>query len=185
MDRFEKLILEKAKMEGHFVFASGNHATQKLDFDNVARNRLLILIVARRLAKMIADKYPEVDAIVTIATGANVLAKPTANSLSKLLNREVVPVETSKDSDKNFSLTNKDLSLAGLRVVIVDDVFNHGTNSDRVIKLLSSLNAQTLAVAVVFNRNTFTKLKSSSKIKLLSLITYPMKDWPKEECTTC
>ena len=185
MDRLDKFLLNKAKIDGHFVFASGNHASEKLDFDNVSRNRILVSIASRRLAKLISSKFTKVDAIVAIATGANILAKPTAKHLSKLLNSNVIAVETIKDLDKNFSIANKNLSLGGLKTVIIDDVFNHGTNSDKVIKLLSSLGAKALAVAVVFNRNTYTKLKSSNKIKLLSLITYPMQDWPEEECNIC
>jgi orotate phosphoribosyltransferase len=175
MSLLGKLLIPISVEEGHFIFASGNHASKKIEFDNISKHKVLINLTSKKLARRIAQDFPNVQTIVTVANGANVLANPVSKELSKLLKRKIQPIQTSKDSRKNFNLSAKLKS--GTKCVIVDDVFNHGTNTTKIQKILQSEEAQVIGVAVVFNRN------KKDQPKLLSLINYELKDWPAEECS--
>lgn len=181
----DQIILKVALQKGHFVFASGNHATTKLEFDNISRSPLLINLVSKKLAKLIALNYPDIDLIVTIANGANILAKPISSHLTKITGKDIGYVATHKTPQKNFSIPKGCKIHKDSRCVIVDDVYNHGTNSSKVAKLLKERNLNILGITVVFNRNKTLTKHSPEGLRVLSLIDNPMTDWPPEECGIC
>ncbi len=185
MKLIDKLLITTAKEEGHFIFASGNHATEKLEFDNIARNKFLLAYVARKLAKLISQANPDIDVIVTVASGANILAEPISKQLSKILNKKVGYILTAKDSNKEFFIPKIDREITGIKCVIVDDIFNHGTNTKKVKGLLSEYRFEVLGVAVIFNRNYSSKTTLDKGIKVASLVDYPLRDWPAKDCKYC
>lgn len=174
MTLLDKLLIRTSIEKGHFIFASGNHSDRKLEFDNISKHNLLLNLTSRKLAKSIAQNFPQTEVVVTVASGSNVLAVPVAKKLSKILGRKIQPIQTSKDSAKNFHIKAK--LNPNTRCVILDDVFNHGTNSAKVETLLESKKLKVLGTAVVFNRN------KKDKARLLSLVNYELRDWPPEEC---
>lgn len=178
MNLFNKLLLRLCLQNGHFIFASGNHANQKIEFDKISTNPFLIWLVARKLARAINQEYPQLDAIVTVATGANILGPPTAMHLSKLTERNIKLFTTSKNAQKQFKLqrSKNSIGLQNRGCVIVDDVYNHGTNSTKVGELLTGQKAQVLGTAVIFNRS------SPLESEVVALIDYPMQDCAAEDC---
>lgn len=177
MNIIDRLLLNISFEKGHFVFASGRHSYKKIEFDNIAKSKFLVDLVSKRLAKETAKNFPEVEVIVTVANGANILAEPVASNLSKILKKEVRALKTSKDSSKNFFLDQDAKLKSGSKCLIIDDVYNHGTNSGKVEKLLKSQKVKMTGIAVVFNRNP------KNKPGVVSLINCPLQDWSAEECS--
>ena len=88
-------LVEKMTVDGHFIFKSGKHATTKLDYERLKRRDQRR--AAKQIGALIAEEFPNLDAVVGVANGANRLAEDSAKHVSKLLGRNVLAFTTIKD----------------------------------------------------------------------------------------
>jgi orotate phosphoribosyltransferase len=201
-------LLRRSLITGHFEFAAGNHASEKIEFDRITEGRFAYFRkrrAAKSIARVVAREFEEVEAIATVANGANPLSVPVAKYVSKLLGRTVESYQTRKfgDDDKEFGLVGGNVHAANKRWVIVDDVFNKGTNTTKVANMLHRWGGTILGIGVFANRNAegLDRIQYSqgsvmscavsppevlaSEISVASVVDYPMEDYPKEVCLIC
>ncbi len=201
MKRFERKSLERMTVKGHFVFASKRHAVEKLDYDKLSKRKLKETRVARRLGKLIANEFPDVDAVATVADGANGLAGKVSRNVSKRLERRVEGWQTRK-TDDGFELQPSNIFAGDKNWVIVDDIFTRGTNTMKVASTLHRWGGRILGVCTYVNRSSsglrhipypqdqripcaegFPRLGDDvTTIPVVSHIQYPMEDYTPEAC---
>lgn len=201
MDRFEQKSLKQMTIQGYFVFASKRHAVEKLDYDRISKSKIKQWRVARRIAKLVAQNFQNVDAVVSVAEGANGLAGSVARRTSKLLNKHVEGWQTRK-RDSGFELNPSSIYSADKNWVIIDDVFTKGTNTLKVAETLHKWGGRVVGVCTFVNRNAEGLREipypqvgriacaerhpdpslTESRIPVSSVIQYPMEDFAAEDC---
>lgn len=133
--------------------------------------------VAAGLGRLVGTVFPDCNAVLTVANGANPLAEPVAKAVSKILPHNIKTIRTKKEDEVLKLPSLQDLE--DLKCVITDDVYSHGTNSGKVADLLAAAGVCVLGVAVVLNRspNPQPQLKvGSKKLKVVSLFHYEIPD---------
>ncbi len=174
----------------HTVIASQRHTNVKLECDNLLQSRRRKKQVSSHLTDLIAQQLPECDAIITVANGANCLARPVAQGLTKKLGHTVVGLETLKTkSEAGFMLANGNVHARKFqRIMLLDDVFTRGTNAGQVASVVEQFGGQVHGLATMFNRNPYgiTELVfSGSSDPVSSLIQIPIPDWAAADCKEC
>lgn len=154
----QEQVFEQAILNGErYKLASGAFSDVKFDFDLISQNpdKTLFNQVAAELGHLVGAVFLDCDATVTVANGANALSEPVTVAASKRQPRNTIKaIKTKKDETGAFELSVHNLEdLEGLKCVIVDDVYSHGTNSTKVANLLTQAGAHVLGAAVVLNRN--------------------------------
>jgi orotate phosphoribosyltransferase len=178
---------------GHFRFASGRHAREKIDFEVVERWPRLKQVVCFGLAALIDRHVPEtVQAIASVANGANGLLAETATAYNELRRTSAEMILTncrkSGDGEKYFTV-DEDSSGAFARlseeepVGIVEDVINHFTSSQHVAGLFLARDIRVAAIVAGLRRGPADH--SPTDIPGYALVTRAMPDWPAEDCSDC
>ena len=139
-------------VDGHFIFKSGKHATTKLDYERLKRRDQRR--AAKQIGALIAEEFPNLDAVVGVANGANRLAEDSAKHVSKLLGRNVLAFTTIKDERTgDFTVKKGNIYVGHKKLVVVDDIFTEGTTTEIVSGLLHKFGAKIVGIATLANRN--------------------------------
>lgn len=135
----------KLSPKDHFTWASGWNSPIYCD-----NRKLLSYPSARKLiyeafAEVIAEKYPTVDVIAGVATGAIAHGVLVAEAMNK-------PFIYVRSSAKEHGLSNKiegEYS-AGMKVVVLEDLISTGGSSLAAVEALREAGCKVLGMAAIF-----------------------------------
>lgn len=195
MKTLREKILACGLETGHFVLASGNHSTEKFEFDAIAARRFtLFRKVVDGLGDLIVQtpEFADVDTIITVGNGANCLAQPVSRKVANVFDRQMNYIESTyrvTDEGKRFRLKKGNIFARGKRCIIVDDVYSYGTNAGKVAELVQNFGGVILGAAVVLDRSgddgEVSRLRlpdSELYVPVESLVKASMPSWPEENC---
>lgn len=187
MDKLQNKLLETCHIYGHFVNASKTHTDQRIEFENLKRRILLKRKTVKALGLIIGSEFPEADRIVTVARGANWMAEPVAKMASTLLGRQVEFSKTIKiGENREFNLVGGNIYVRDENCVILDDVYNFGTNTSKVAQRIYQFQGVPIGIVTVFNRNpnggTELIMPNFNTIPVRSYVNIPINSWSPEEC---
>lgn len=178
---------------GHFRFASGNHADEKIDFEKVKDFPDVADIAMRGIGALIArdaqiNSY-RLDAIVSVAQGANHFVDGTAQHASQLLGEEIVAIKTDTVGEKPHRRfcwpdeTPPQLLSPSSSVAVLEDVFNKFTNSMSVARLIEKTGAHIVGLYAAVARGTSLSTPNGTPAKFL--VRHEIADWSPESCYLC
>lgn len=189
-DNLSERLIAKTLQEGEFVLRSGRVSSHKIECDNIKSNSRLFKQATASLGNLIAERFFDCDAIVTIANGANRFATPVAKHASEHLGHKVNAYQSFKNHNSDgFGITTGNIRLRNRRIVVVDDVFSYGTNASAVAELcdkwskIHDATGSVLGIATIFNRNPdgldTVRISSHNEgesldIPVVSLIKHPI-----------
>ncbi len=179
-------LRDRALVDGHFVFKSGNHSLVKFEFDRIAEHRRLLRKTCRAMGRLIAENFTNCDAVLTVGNGANCMAEAVAGSASRELHRPIRPLVSTK-RDGRF-LTGNKIHIAGRNLVVVDDALTHGTSVTELVESLSDYVPAAINVAVVANRSMVgitelpNPLDPEKPMRVASLLDIKLDDYPADMC---
>lgn len=140
-------VIVNALIHGDFVLASGERASVKLDFDRVEGE--LYELCVRAMAEILRTRYPHLKTLVSVAHGATRIAESLKEEL------DITHIATDHDGEKPrvFRL------LGGVcdKVVIVEDIFNKGTNTGKVAQLVTNEGGDVQGIVAAINRSANSK----------------------------
>ncbi len=167
--------------KGHFIFASGRHGTEKIDFDFL----LAHAEYCRTIGALLAEKIAPYDFDYLMGPGVNgaLIAAFTAAALFER-GRSIPYGHAQKDGMGGFKTDEPHKSsVRGKKVFLVDDVLTRGTTFVKVQNLLGALGAEVSGAAAIFSRKQITSLPT---IPLLSwFFEKEMLDYAPKECPVC
>lgn len=166
---------------GHFIFASGRHASEKVDFDFLLAEPQHYRMICTLLAEKIAVQ--EFDYLMGPGVNGAVLAAGVAAALFER-GRLVPWGHAQKDGAGGFKTDEPHKSAVyGKKVFLLDDVLTRGTTFVKVQTMLHGLDAEVSGAAAVFSRMQIDALSSIPSLSWL--FEREMVDYAPEECPVC
>ncbi len=153
-----------------FVWASGIHAPIYTD------NRLTIAYpkfrqqIAKDLADLIKENYPEVEVISGVATAGI----PHSTGVANILNLPLNYVRAQpKDHGKKGQIEGR--CKKGDKVVLIDDLISTGGSILKAVHAVREAGAEVIGTAAIFSYNLpeSTKNFADADTKLVTLTNYP------------
>lgn len=130
-------------IHGDFVFASGERASVKLDFDRVDGE--LYELCVRAMTEMLRTRYPHIKTVVSVAHGAT--------RIGESLKEELGVTHVATDHDGNKPRVFRLLGRVCGQVVVIEDVFNKGTNTGKVSQLVTTGGGDVQGIVAAINRS--------------------------------
>lgn len=182
----EKFLLsaQALQKDGHFVYTSGKHGDTYLNKDAIYPHTELVSKISRELARLCLDL--DVEVVVGPVAGGVVLSQWVAFHLSQLGWQEVLSVYTDKRKHEGtFILKRGYNELAqGKRVLVVDDIINHGTSVSAVVDEVRRCGGEPVAVVCLCNR--YSKMAEDFGVpKLYSFINFKLNIYEPSDCPLC
>ena len=180
-------VFEKcgAVLKGHFVLAGMEHSDTYLEKVYLYRNTAIFEELCLQMAREVASKTNNVDAVVGPAPVGAVLAQRVACHLGAIQHRMVIPFFTEKDKNGQHAFRrNFAKDLPGKNVLAVDDVITTGKTITELIKTIILLKGQMAAVAVICNRSEDV-LDKFYIFPVISLLRIKLKVFPENDCLLC
>ncbi len=176
-------------VEEHRVFASDRHGGSVVDFDNLRNNTPEVF---QRFCFELASCFygTRVEYVLGPAEGGNFIAPAVAGYLSAMasgLTTRVGYVPTKKDDLLMPFVDDQYLEdLNGARVLVVDDVLNHGTTIRNLLRWLKSngIRIHVVGAGVFWTRSAITAHDLRVPI-IHTIVRHPIQDWRKDECPLC
>lgn len=167
--------------KGHFIFASGRHGTEKIDFDFL----LAHAEHCRSIGALLAEKIAPHDFDYLMGPGVNgaLIAAFTAAALGER-GRSVPYGHAQKDGMGGFKTDEPHKSaVRGKKIFLLDDVLTRGTTFVKVQNLLGTFGAEVSGAVAVFSRKQITSLPTIPQLSWL--FEKEMLDYAPEECPVC
>ncbi len=164
----EKLLAIKAvKLQPNqpFTWASGWLSPIYCDNRKTLSHPELRKTIKKELAKLVKEKYPEVEVIAGVATGAIAQGAMVADEL----NLPFVYVRSSPKDHGLENLVEGDLS-KGQKVVVIEDLISTGKSSLKAVDALRNCGAEVLGMVANFSY-LFEKATESFAEKDVELTT--------------
>jgi orotate phosphoribosyltransferase len=177
-------------VEEHRVFASDRHGGSVVDFDKLKQNAPGDF---QRFCFELASCFSGtgVEYVLGPAEGGNFIAQSVAGYLSATasgLTTRVGYVRTEKDDFLVPFVDDQYLEdLNGARVLVVDDVLNHGTTIRNLLRWLKSngIRIHVVGAGVFWNRSSTITPKDLRVPIIHHVIRRHIRDWSKDECPLC
>jgi len=173
LDIEKELSERKALLRGHFQLSSGLHSDQ---YAQCAR-LFVDTDFAQSLGVALSSFAPaEADVVVSPALGGIIIGHEVARALSLpffFAEREASGAMTLR---RGFSLD------AGVRILVVEDVFTTGKSTREVLDLLRSLGGRPVGALSVIDRGL---AKDALGVPWASLVRLPLTSWKPEDCPLC
>lgn len=147
----------------HMVIPGGRHGTASYETRKLLGNTARFRHVARHIAQHFASVG--IDAVAGPQSAGDTLATHVARYLGRLTGEAVAAVGMAKDGKGGFQILDRDArkSIAGRRILVVDDTVKTGRTLSRVAGYLSNACAGTVAgMAVICARNNVPALPSGN-----------------------
>jgi orotate phosphoribosyltransferase len=176
----QAVIVAGVLQEGHFVFADGDHATQKLEMDNLWDHPAQLRVVVQALAD--ADGLPLADVLLGVPTGGQRLA----DAVGEMSGLPVVQLERvsggAKQDFRYVSSKDKELALSARAPRIIEDVVTTLSSVAGVVRLLhTEQDIQSLAIW----RRGEVKPQYQRGVSDYYLVEEPIASTPAAKCAVC
>lgn len=170
---FAKKLLEvkaiKLQPEAPFTWASGWKSPFYCDNRKTLAFPALRSFVKLELARLVAEKYPEAEAIAGVATGAIAQGALVADALG-------LPFAYVRSKPKDHGLTNLiegDLK-AGMKVVVIEDLISTGGSSLKAVEALRAHGCEVVGMVAAYTYGfpTAEKAFAEAGVELTTLTNY-------------
>ncbi|MGE7416096.1 orotate phosphoribosyltransferase [Methylobacterium tarhaniae] len=161
-----------ALLEGHFVLSSGLHSAVFLQKMAIFTDPVRTARVCGALAERIADRFGQVDYVVSPAIGGIVPGYETARALGA----KAIFVE--RDPGKPFSLRRGFQIPKGARAVMVEDIVTTGLSSRECLAALTSEPGEVVGAACLIDRSGG---KADLGLPLVALVTLDIPNYPADQ----
>ena len=170
---FAKKLLEvkaiKLQPEAPFTWASGWKSPFYCDNRKTLAFPALRSFVKLELARLVAEKYPEAEAVAGVATGAIAQGALVADALG-------LPFAYVRSKPKDHGLTNLiegDLK-AGMKVVVIEDLISTGGSSLKAVEALRAHGCEVVGMVAAYTYGfpTAEKAFDEAGVELTTLTNY-------------
>ena len=170
---FAKKLLEvkaiKLQPEAPFTWASGWKSPFYCDNRKTLAFPALRSFVKLELARLVAEKYPEAEAVAGVATGAIAQGALVADALG-------LPFAYVRSKPKDHGLTNLiegDLK-AGMKVVVIEDLISTGGSSLKAVEALRAHGCEVVGMVAAYTYGFPTAEKAFAEVgvELTTLTNY-------------
>ena len=170
---FAKKLLEvkaiKLQPEAPFTWASGWKSPFYCDNRKTLAFPTLRSFVKLELARLVAEKYPEAEAVAGVATGAIAQGALVADALG-------LPFAYVRSKPKDHGLTNLiegDLK-AGMKVVVIEDLISTGGSSLKAVEALRAHGCEVVGMVAAYTYGfpTAEKAFAEAGVELTTLTNY-------------
>ena len=174
----DKLAKAGVIITGHFEFASGQHATTKVEMDNVTPE----LITHFSLEAVFWGMQFEVDAVAGVPSGGNKFASEAAKHFAGM-GQTVTFFRALKAFEGNFAVDPEVASkVSGKKFLLIDDVTSTGGSLIKLKKRIEDLDGIVVAIFVIWNRGNVQKEVFGNVENFMYIINEAIPSWPQEEC---
>ncbi len=167
-------IQHKALLNGHFVYASGRHGDQFLQFARILQYPKVTEQLCAELSQRFKDGH--IDLVTGPATGGIVLAHEVAKHLG------CRSAFLEKEPDGTMAMKRGFTLVKGWKVIVVEDITTTGGSVKKCIMHLEERGAEVVGIGCIVNRNpgnvSFDK-------PFFSLAEINLASWLPEECKLC
>ncbi len=167
-------IKHGALLNGHFVYASGRHGNQFLQFARILQYPKITEQLCSEFAGFF--KGLNVDLVTGPATGGIILAHEVAKSLN------CFSAFLEKEPDGSMAMKRGFKLIKGWRVVVVEDITTTGGSVKKCIHHLRDRGAEVVGVGCVVNRNPGNVL---FEVPFYALAEIQLASWLPEDCELC
>lgn len=170
---FAKKLLEvkaiKLQPEAPFTWASGWKSPFYCDNRKTLAFPSLRSFVKLELSRLVAEKYPEAEAVAGVATGAIAQGALVADALG-------LPFAYVRSKPKDHGLTNLiegDLK-AGMKVVVIEDLISTGGSSLKAVEALRAHGCEVVGMVAAYTYGfpTAEKAFAEAGVELTTLTNY-------------
>ena len=170
---FAKKLLEvkaiKLQPEAPFTWASGWKSPFYCDNRKTLAFPALRSFVKLELSRLVAEKYPEAEAVAGVATGAIAQGTLVADALG-------LPFAYVRSKPKDHGLTNLiegDLK-AGMKVVVIEDLISTGGSSLKAVEALRAHGCEVVGMVAAYTYGfpTAEKAFAEAGVELTTLTNY-------------
>ena len=170
---FAKKLLEvkaiKLQPEAPFTWASGWKSPFYCDNRKTLAFPALRSFVKLELSRLVAEKYPEAEAVAGVATGAIAQGALVADALG-------LPFAYVRSKPKDHGLTNLiegDLK-AGMKVVVIEDLISTGGSSLKAVEALRAHGCEVVGMVAAYTYGfpTAEKAFAEAGVELTTLTNY-------------
>ena len=170
---FAKKLLDvkaiKLQPEAPFTWASGWKSPFYCDNRKTLAFPALRSFVKLELSRLVAEKYPEAEAVAGVATGAIAQGTLVADALG-------LPFAYVRSKPKDHGLTNLiegDLK-AGMKVVVIEDLISTGGSSLKAVEALRAHGCEVVGMVAAYTYGfpTAEKAFAEAGVELTTLTNY-------------
>ena len=170
---FAKKLLDvkaiKLQPEAPFTWASGWKSPFYCDNRKTLAFPALRNFVKLELSRLVAEKYPEAEAVAGVATGAIAQGALVADALG-------LPFAYVRSKPKDHGLTNLiegDLK-AGMKVVVIEDLISTGGSSLKAVEALRAHGCEVVGMVAAYTYGfpTAEKAFAEAGVELTTLTNY-------------
>ena len=168
----EKLLAVKAiklQPEQPFTWASGWKSPFYCDNRKTLAFPALRSFVKLELSRIVAEKYPEADAIAGVATGAIAQGALVADALG-------LPFSYVRSKPKDHGMTNliEGEVKPGMKVVVVEDLISTGGSSLKAVEALRQAGCEVVGMVASYTYGfpIAEKAFADANVKLITLTDY-------------
>ena len=170
---FAKKLLDvkaiKLQPEAPFTWASGWKSPFYCDNRKTLAFPALRSFVKLELSRLVAEKYPEAEAVAGVATGAIAQGALVADALG-------LPFAYVRSKPKDHGLTNLiegDLK-AGMKVVVIEDLISTGGSSRKAVEALRAHGCEVVGMVAAYTYGfpTAEKAFAEAGVELTTLTNY-------------
>lgn len=170
---FAKKLLDvkaiKLQPEAPFTWASGWKSPFYCDNRKTLAFPALRSFVKLELSRLVAEKYPEAEAVAGVATGAIAQGALVADALG-------LPFAYVRSKPKDHGLTNLiegDLK-AGMKVVVIEDLISTGGSSLKAVEALRAHGCEVVGMVAAYTYGfpTAEKAFDEAGVELTTLTNY-------------
>ena len=170
---FAKKLLDvkaiKLQPEAPFTWASGWKSPFYCDNRKTLAFPSLRSFVKLELSRLVAEKYPEAEAVAGVATGAIAQGALVADALG-------LPFAYVRSKPKDHGLTNLiegDLK-AGMKVVVIEDLISTGGSSLKAVEALRAHGCEVVGMVAAYTYGfpTAEKAFAEAGVELTTLTNY-------------
>ena len=170
---FPKKLLDvkaiKLQPEAPFTWASGWKSPFYCDNRKTLAFPALRSFVKLELSRLVAEKYPEAEAVAGVATGAIAQGALVADALG-------LPFAYVRSKPKDHGLTNLiegDLK-AGMKVVVIEDLISTGGSSLKAVEALRAHGCEVVGMVAAYTYGfpTAEKAFAEAGVELTTLTNY-------------
>ena len=171
--------------DSHIVYTSGGHGSAYFNKDAIYPHTEGISSLCMEIATHFT--FARVDVVIAPALGGVILSQWTAYHLTGLNGHEVLAVYAEKAEDGETFVIKRgyDKFIAGMRVLVVEDVLTTGGSAKKVIEATRAADGEVVGLGVLCNRGGIKPEDVANPPELFALVNISLESWSEEECPLC